>query len=83
MTTTALLLLRVSCYPLTKTHQEGQENDDDDDSEHENEHEKEQHEISKVENEPLKHIHELTSSSSQLIVYSSYLTYETHLPIQG
>jgi len=64
MTTTALLLLRASCYPLTKTHQEGQENDDDDDSEHENEHEKEQHEISKVENEPEpKYIHELTSSS--------------------
>jgi len=64
MTTTALLLLRVSCYPLTKTHQEGQENDDDDDSEHENEHEKEQHAISKVEPEPPKYIHELTSSSS-------------------
>jgi len=63
MTTTALLLLRASCYPLTKTHREAQENDDGDDSEHENEHEKEQHAISKAENEPPKYIHELTSSS--------------------
>ena len=67
MTTTALLLLRASCYPLRKTHQEGQENDDDDDSEHENEHEKEQHEISEGENEPEPpHTCVLTSSSSYM-----------------